>query len=203
MIPGIAMLPVIEGEHSTFALVTPANGRMPTFAAMSDMRPAYFLLGSNLGDRLAQIQYGLNMLERLAGPAIQRSGVYETAPWGIEDQPAFLNQVAMIPTSLLPSDLLKHIRHIEEPHSRPKPSQWGPRKLDIDILFYGNEVVQSPELVIPHPRIASRRFTLVPLAEIAPGFIHPVLHKSVSEMLDDCPDPLSVVRWSPRGNLTT
>lgn len=111
------------------------------------------------------------------------SPIYETPPWGIVDQPAFLNQVVQIETSLSPVKLLSFLKRLEAHLGRIPAERYGPRLIDIDILFYNNKIVERRKLKIPHPRLAERAFVLVPLADLAPQLRHPVSHKSVSEML--------------------
>ncbi len=123
--------------------------------------------------------------------------LYETAAWGIEDQPPFLNIALSLETSLSPEALLQLIREIEAASGRQRAVIWGQRTLDIDILFFGASVIDTAELVIPHPHLAGRRFALVPLCDIAPHFMHPVLGQTCSELLLACPDPLQVTLYQP------
>jgi 2-amino-4-hydroxy-6-hydroxymethyldihydropteridine diphosphokinase len=122
------------------------------------------------------------------------SSIYETAAWGKNDQPAFLNQVLEIETALSPPQLLKTILAIEENIGRVRQEKYGPRIIDIDILLFNDEVLHLPMLKIPHPQLQNRRFVLVPLAEIAPDLIHPVFKKTIAELLAICPDKLEVSR---------
>jgi len=142
----------------------------------------YLSLGSNLGDRLAYFNQAKNLLK----PAVHNvfeSSIYETDPWGYLDQPQFLNQVIQVTTSLSPHELLIVIKEIEKKLGREKVILYGPRIIDLDILFFDDKVICLPDLIIPHPAMAERAFILVPLAEIAPDFSHPVLKITVSEML--------------------
>lgn len=131
------------------------------------MTVAYLGLGTNLGDRSAMLRAAIGALAaRLT--VIRTSAVYETEPWGRLDQPAFLNCCVAVETALAPADLLALAKEVERTLGRTPGERWGPRAIDIDVLLYGSEQVRSPELVVPHPRLAERAFALVPLAEIAP-----------------------------------
>jgi 2-amino-4-hydroxy-6-hydroxymethyldihydropteridine diphosphokinase len=152
----------------------------------------FLLLGSNLGDRPQVLAAAREMIAGQAGSIVNQSAIYETEPWGITDQPAFLNQVLEITTSLLPEDLLRIILNIEHDLGRIRYERWGARVIDIDILYFGQTIMDSARLTLPHPRIQDRRFVLAPLAEIAPGFIHPLLQKTTSKLLEQCPDTSAV-----------
>lgn len=159
------------------------------------MSLVYLLLGSNIGDRLTYLQETIKLLEAYAGNVFAVSSVYETAPWGKHDQPAFLNQAIGLHTSLPPAEMLDRIHTIEQKAGRQRVEKWGQRIIDVDILFYGNEVLNLDKLTVPHPLIAERRFTLVPLCEIAPDFIHPQLGLTVRQILEQCSDPLAVAKY--------
>lgn len=156
------------------------------------MPTAYLLLGSNLGDRVAILREAVEQLSVLAGTVEKVSGLYETAAWGLEEQPAFLNQAVQLHTLLSAEQLLDACQRVEQLAGRERLVRWGARTLDVDILLYDAEVLQTERLSVPHPRLPERRFALVPLAEIAPSVIHPALGQSVGELLAVCPDPLSV-----------
>lgn len=161
------------------------------------MTKAYLLLGSNEGDRLGLMQEGIEQISKTGGKIVGQSRMYETAAWGLEEQPDFLNMAIIIDTPLQPIELLKAIHDIEQNLGRQRTLKWGQRTLDIDILFFGQHIINIPELAIPHPSVQLRRFALVPLNEIAPDFIHPVLNKTISRLLADCPDPLPVTEYKP------
>jgi 2-amino-4-hydroxy-6-hydroxymethyldihydropteridine diphosphokinase len=152
----------------------------------------YLLLGSNEGNRISWFQKAMAELEQTVGIITAKSSLYETAAWGKEDQPDFLNMALCIETTLTPEALLQATQTIEQHLGRQRTVHWGQRTLDIDILFYDDVVMSSPTLDIPHPYIQDRRFALIPLHEIAPQLIHPVLHKTIAELLAVCPDTLEV-----------
>ena len=143
---------------------------------------SYLSLGSNMGDRRHNLESALDVLAReISIKAV--SSIYDTKPVGNTLQPRFLNLVFEATTSLAPPDLLTFIKNIEKTMGRDLGPVNSPRPVDIDILFYGNQVIELPGLIIPHPRLAERAFVLVPMAEIAPGFVHPVTGKTIRQML--------------------
>jgi 2-amino-4-hydroxy-6-hydroxymethyldihydropteridine diphosphokinase len=156
---------------------------------------SYLLLGSNLGDRPARLAQARTFLAASAGEIVAASSIYETAAWGVEDQPDFLNQVLAIDTALAPEELLAACQAAEQAQGRQRTLHWGPRSLDVDILFFGHEVIATPTLTVPHPALHCRRFTLIPLAELAPQLMHPQLQRTIAELLADCLDPLPVSLW--------
>lgn len=155
-------------------------------------RNIFLLLGSNSGDRAAQLTRATELIEREVGIVITRSKRYETAPWGKSDQPDFLNQVLRLESPLTPVDLLFKVQEIEQTLGRTPTVKWGERSIDIDILYFDDTVIDIPGLTVPHAHLAERRFVLVPLAEISPAFVHPLLRKTNLELLTACEDPLSV-----------
>jgi len=155
----------------------------------------YLLLGSNLGNRLSYLQEAARYINEQTGHIIKQSAVYETQGWGNTDVPDYLNQVLLLQTGVLPHDLLNKLLQIELILGRERLEKWGARTIDIDILFYGNEVINDPDLIVPHPQLPNRRFTLEPLAEIAPNFIHPVLHKTISSLKIELNDDLQVKKY--------
>lgn len=142
----------------------------------------YLALGSNLGDRLENLHRVIEELPPLA-TAIAESNIYETPPWGFEEQPSFYNQVILINTHLAPKKLLLSLKELEVNLGRQPTFRNGPRLIDIDILLYDNLILSSPGLTIPHPRMHERAFVLVPLADLAPDLRHPVLRSSIRELL--------------------
>lgn len=146
---------------------------------------AYLGLGTNLGDRLGNIQAALRKLDDLPTmKLIHVSSLYETAPVGVTDQPDFLNLVAAVRTSLAPQALLDALLHIENQMGRVRTKRWGPRVIDMDLLLYGGEQVALPGLTVPHPRLRERAFILVPLAEIAPDLALPGDGKKVADLAE-------------------
>lgn len=158
------------------------------------MADVYLLLGSNLGDRPAFLRAAHDRISRQVGSVQAASAVYETTAWGKTDQAAFLNQVLLVKTRLAPDQVLQETQAIERELGRVRKEKWTARVVDIDILFYGQQILHTPVLTIPHPHLHSRRFTLVPLAELAPDLMHPGLKKTVRELLETCPDPLEVTK---------
>lgn len=155
----------------------------------------YLALGTNLGDRLTNLKQAISALT----PQMEvqtKSQVYETPPWGYEDQPKFLNQVIKVQTYLEPEPLLKHLKRLEVALGRKASFQNGPRLIDIDLLFYDDLILNKPSLVIPHPRLHERGFVLLPLMDIAPDLMHPLYKKSVREMAAQC-DTHGIEKFAP------
>jgi 2-amino-4-hydroxy-6-hydroxymethyldihydropteridine diphosphokinase len=164
----------------------------PDFAAT-----VYLSLGANLGDRLANLRLALARIQTLARLE-DVSSLYETEPQGVSDQPLFLNAVCRVTTGLEPQALLRFLKNLEQEIGRqPGGQRWGPRPIDLDILLYDGRVVDAPELTIPHPRLAERAFVLVPLCELAPELRHPLLGKTMKELLASVGDK-RVKKIAPR-----
>jgi len=152
-------------------------------------------LGSNQGEMIKNCNQAIEEILKLDGCSlIAKSSWYYTQPWGKEDQDWFVNGVIQIRTHLNPHELLLKLKEIESQLGRKYISRWGPRSIDADILFYGHLRFKSSDLEIPHPRIHQRKFVLIPMAEIAPHFIHPVFHKTIVELLNNVSDSKKVIR---------
>lgn len=159
------------------------------------MRKAIFLLlGSNLGDPADNLDKARLKISAGVGTIVKASSVYRSEPWGLTDQPFFLNQVVIAGTTADPFTILDTIAAIELALGRVRLVKWGARTIDIDILFYGDAIVHNDRLDIPHRGIPFRRFALEPLCEVAPDFIHPELQKSVAALLAECDDRSLVER---------
>lgn len=159
----------------------------------------YLLLGSNEGQREQEISKSLKRIASEAGQIIKMSSLYVTEPWGFESDSSFLNQVVLVNTRLSPSELLKTLLDIEKEAGRIRTSRpYSSRVIDIDILFYSDWVIQNENLIIPHPMLHLRRFTLEPLMEIAPEMTHPVFKKSVVTLYAECEDHHFVKKYFPK-----
>ncbi|MCW3464093.1 2-amino-4-hydroxy-6-hydroxymethyldihydropteridine diphosphokinase [Chitinophaga nivalis] len=158
------------------------------------MNTAILLIGGNLGDRTANLQQAVAALAETAGEIIKVSALYQTAPWGVVDQPDYLNQGVVLHTQMDALTLLHTLLETERKIGRTRQEKWGSRIIDIDMIFFNDEVISLPALKIPHPRMHLRQFVLVPLAEIIPDYMHPVLHKTVSELQRSCQDLLPAER---------
>ena len=159
----------------------------------------YLSLGSNIGDREAHLREAIQRLES-TGKLRFVSSIYETEPVEFTDQPQFLNCAVTLETSSTPEQLMQQLLTIEKAMGRQRIQKKGPRTIDLDILLFGDEVVDTPGLTIPHPAMQHRRFVLEPLAEIAPDAMHPVLRKTVRELLEELPSGQSVRRMEPKTN---
>jgi len=159
------------------------------------MSTAYLGLGSNLGDREANIRAALEFLKRKNITVLAVAPIYETEPVGFTEQPWFLNTAARVETNLSPQDLFRTLKEIEQEMGRTVVIPQGPRLIDLDLLLYDNLVINSPDLVIPHPRFHERAFVLRPLADIAPGVVHPRLKLRVKELLQRLPPGPAVRPW--------
>lgn len=159
------------------------------------MNKVYLLFGSNLGDAITNIRMASKLIAETIGTIERSSAYYETAAWGNEQQPAFLNQVVLVSTTLDPLVLLQALLKIETKLGRQRTAlKWQERTIDIDILFYNDALITEAELVVPHPYLHERRFTLIPLAEIAPQLQHPVFKKNIEQLLLTCTDKLNVIK---------
>ena len=164
---------------------------------MSIAKTVFLSLGSNLGDRAANIARAFEALAGAGVRVLRQSALYATEPVNLPTQSWFLNCVVEAETDLMPRQLLRALQEIERALGRTRMVRQGPRTIDIDILFYGSSVVRMPDLEIPHPRIQDRRFVLVPLNEIAPTLSHPLLHESIAALLASTSDRSRVQRWHP------
>ncbi|MBU2887967.1 2-amino-4-hydroxy-6-hydroxymethyldihydropteridine diphosphokinase [Gilvimarinus agarilyticus] len=145
-----------------------------------------------MGEKETNLQQAFGRISNEIGQVITASSIYRTSAWGKEDQEDFLNQVLKVETDCVPVEVLRLCLTIEKELGRVRYERWGTRLIDIDVLYYDKEVINQSNLVIPHPQIQNRRFTLVPLVEIARDFVHPVLGKSQLDLLEECKDVLEV-----------
>jgi len=164
------------------------------------MNFAYLLLGSNLDDRSASLQRAKEEISSGIGKITRQSSVYESEPWGFQSEQRFLNQVIRIETTYRPSRILEEILAIETKLGRYRTNGQGytSRSIDIDILFYNDEIISEDKLTIPHPKIPERMFTLLPLSEIDQSIVHPGSRKSIADLIRECPDKLSVYPYRPK-----
>lgn len=156
------------------------------------MNSVYLLIGGNIGDRLAQLNLAKNWIMADCGKIEVSSSIYETAAWGITEQAPFYNQALAITTHLNPTNLMQALLAIEIRMGRIRTLPLGPRIIDLDIIYFNNEIIELPNLSIPHPRLKNRRFVLAPLVEIAPAYLHPILLKTNSLLLKECGDYTAV-----------
>ncbi|HRN47908.1 MAG TPA: 2-amino-4-hydroxy-6-hydroxymethyldihydropteridine diphosphokinase [Niabella sp.] len=152
------------------------------------MNNVFLIIGSNLGNKAENLKQSIRLIEQSAGIVKKFSAVYETEPWGVEQQPAYYNQVLEIITEYNAEELMTRLLNIEKVMGRIRINKYDARNIDIDILFFNDEIYNSETIIIPHPRLHLRRFVLVPLAEIAPEFVHPVFNKNIFMLLDECED---------------
>ena len=156
------------------------------------MNAVYLLLGSNLGNKEGNLKTACRMLRKF-GKIRKQSGIYETEPWGYEDNRNFFNKAILLDTLLNPFELLTELLKIEISIGRVRQhKQWVAREIDIDIIFYNNLVIEEENLIIPHPFLNNRKFALVPIKEIAPSFVHPVAGKTISQLYKECKDDSEV-----------
>ena len=156
------------------------------------MIDVFLLLGSNLGNREKYLQKAINLVETEIGVVTQISSVYETEAWGKTDEPNYLNQVVRVNTQLSARRVLEKVLEIETRMGRVREEKWGSRIIDIDILFYGLDIINEPGLIVPHPELHNRKFTLEPLNELVPDLQHPVLKKSIFQLKSELKDNLIV-----------
>ncbi len=152
----------------------------------------FLLLGSNLGNRQGYLQKAIDLIETELGTVAKKSSIYETEAWGKTDEPNYLNQVVQVNTMLSARQILDNILQIETRMGRVREEKWGSRIIDIDILFYKQDIINEPGLIVPHPELHNRRFTLEPLSEIAPDLEHPILKKSIFQLKIELKDNLIV-----------
>lgn len=158
------------------------------------MNDVYLLLGANLGEPLEQIKSARQLITDLLGEIIDKSSIYQSEAWGIEDQPHFYNQVLSVKTAVPALEALQICQQVENTLGRVRKEKWGARVIDIDILYYNHEIINVEQLTVPHPYLHLRRFTLEPLVEIASDYVHPVYLRTNTELLNSCTDTLSVVK---------
>jgi 2-amino-4-hydroxy-6-hydroxymethyldihydropteridine diphosphokinase len=184
----------------TIRVVSQSGEKRTHGRARKPLREADFFLGlgGNLGDRRANLARARRLLEKSGLEILGRSSVYRTEPVGVMDQPWFLNQVVAVRTKLAPIEMLRLAKSVEAAMKRAPGQGNGPRIIDVDILLAGERVMESPELTIPHPRLALRNFVLVPLCEIAPEAVHPVLRLTAAELLRRSPDRSRVLKAGER-----
>lgn len=161
------------------------------------MNKAYILIGGNTGNRVINLAKACRMLEERCGRIESRSSVYATQAWGMTDQRDFLNQAVLLETGLEAAELMDTILELEEAMGRKREARNGPRNIDMDILLFNDQVIDTSKLKIPHPRMHLRRFALVPMCELAPDLPHPVSGKKMKQLLKECSDGLQVDRYSP------
>jgi len=156
---------------------------------------AYIGLGSNVGRRRAQIARAIELLKRMPMiEVLRQASWYETEPMGVEEQRWFINTVVEVETELAPEELLRSLKEIERKVGRRERRRWGPREIDLDLLLYGDLILEEEGLVLPHPELPRRRFVLEPLCELAPDMNHPLLGRPLQELLDDLDERWRVVR---------
>lgn len=156
------------------------------------MNELYLGLGSNEGNRAANLALVLRLLRRRVGLVVKESIIYETAAWGKTDEPSYYNQVVVVKTTLSALEAFRECQIIEQKMGRVRQEKWGARVIDVDLLYYNDVVLKSEELIIPHALLTERNFVLQPLAEVAPQKKHPVLGKNSSELLEQCTDTAAV-----------
>lgn len=160
----------------------------------TSMNKAYLLIGGNMGDRLANLANAKDAIQEQVGVIKNISAIYETAAWGLEEQPSFLNQALLLETDFEALDLLNRLLKIEIQMGRIRNLLLGPRTIDLDIIFFNDQIIESDKLTIPHPQMQKRNFVLTPLNEIAPELIHPIFNKTINQLLIECTDTLLCIK---------
>jgi 2-amino-4-hydroxy-6-hydroxymethyldihydropteridine diphosphokinase len=158
------------------------------------MNKVYLLIGGNMGDRMANLEMAIKLIEQQIGNIELKSSIYETAAWGQTNQPDFLNQALLVHTQLEAAELMSKLLSIENLMGRIRTIKLGPRTIDLDIIYFNNDVISTSLITIPHPKLAERKFVLAPLFEIAPHYLHPILNKTNASMLKECGDSLAVYK---------
>ena len=157
---------------------------------------AYILIGGNIGDPFNNLRMAKELMSEQCGTIIKESSIYQTAAWGLTDQPEFLNQVIILSTTLNPEILMRSLLSVEETMGRKRNIKFGPRIIDLDILLIDDFLIESELLNVPHPALQKRKFALIPLNEVAPDLVHPVENKTINKLLTDCKDELVVQKIS-------
>lgn len=160
------------------------------------MNSVFLALGGNLGNTFKNIETALDLIENKVGVIVRTSSIYETEPWGKSEQPNFLNLVVELSTNYSAQETLDKIQKIETELGRIRKEKWGTRTIDIDILFYNDDIIKSERLTVPHPLMQERKFVLIPLAEIAADFIHPILKQKIKQLLLSCADHLNAHKFN-------
>jgi len=158
------------------------------------MNKAYLLIGGNMGDRLANLKLAKDLIEQRCGHIQSASAIYETEAWGFKDQASFYNQALIIDTLLYAPQLMAELLSIEIQLGRIRSVPLGPRTIDLDIIYFNEDIIQTDTLIIPHPRLSERNFVLMPLVEIAPDYTHPILNKTNTLLLKECGDSSAVYK---------
>lgn len=167
---------------------------------MHKINKVVLLLGGNLGNRFENMRQAEESVSKRIGPIVQKSEIYETQSWGFDDKRYFLNRVVVVETDKEKMEVLSIIQAIEIECGRIRNAvRWGSRSMDIDILFFNTEIIRTDNLIIPHEQIPNRRFTLIPLMEIMPKFIHPELQMTIKELFEGCPDKSVVKKIKSEG----